>query len=76
MTAETFNKYSAALCLWSGIVCGLGSAYCFLIAPIEYVVLAIVLFGAAIWLELIAALLTRHRITNPRKGRTDEPDAE
>ncbi len=54
-------RFGSAACFWAGALCALSSAYFFLIAPIEDVVLAIVLFGGAVGLELVAALLKRGR---------------
>lgn len=64
MTAETFSKRIASICFWLGIVSLVSSAYFFLIAPIEYVALAVVLFGAAIALQLVGAVLARHSRPN------------
>jgi hypothetical protein len=55
--ADSVSKFGSLACFWAGILCALCSAYFFLIAPIENVVLAIVLFGCAVGLELVAALL-------------------
>jgi hypothetical protein len=57
--AHSIFGFGSAACFWAGILCELFSAYFFLIAPIEDVVLAIVLFGCAVGLELVAALLKR-----------------
>ena len=56
---NSVSKYGSAACFWAGMLCALASAYFFLIAPIEDVVLAIVLFGCAVGLEVVAALLKR-----------------
>ena len=59
--ADHIGKYGSIACFWAGTLCALCSAYFFLVAPIEDVVLAIVLFGCAVGLELIAALLRRRQ---------------
>jgi len=59
--ADHIGKFGSIACFWAGILCALCSAYFFLVAPIEDVVPAIVLFGCAVGLELIAALLKRRR---------------
>ena len=59
MGADSIGKFGSIACFWAGILCALSSAYFFLIAPIEDVVFAIVLFGCAVGLELVAALLKR-----------------
>jgi energy-converting hydrogenase Eha subunit C len=59
LSENSVSKISSVACFWAGILCALASAYFFLIAPIEDVVLAIVLFGCAIGFEVVAALLKR-----------------
>ena len=61
MTSKSLGDYCSIGCFWAGIALALASAYCFLIAPIDYVALAIALFGGAVGLELIAVLLRRKR---------------
>jgi hypothetical protein len=51
--------YGSVMCFWAGILCALASSYYFLIASIEDVVLAIVLFGCAVGLEVVAVVLKR-----------------
>ena len=75
MTPETVPKICTAFCYWAGIGCGVACAYCFLFAPIEYVAFGIILFGAAIGLQLIAAVLTRNRTAMPGDGQAGGPDA-
>jgi len=72
--AKSLSDYSSMVCFWAGWACALASTYCFLIAPIEYVALAIALFGAAVGLELVAVLLIRHRASRSRNGPGASPD--
>ena len=68
MTSKSLGDYCSIGCFWAGIALALASAYCFLIAPIDYVALAIALFGAAVGLELIAVLLRRKRAARSADG--------
>ncbi|HTP63687.1 MAG TPA: hypothetical protein VMJ14_16580 [Burkholderiales bacterium] len=61
LDTNPLEHYGSVICIWAGILCALASSYYFLIAPIEDVVLAIVLFGFAVGLELVAVLLKRKR---------------
>jgi len=61
LDSNSLADYGSFACFWAGILCALASSYYFLIAPIEDVVLAIVLFGFAVGLELVAVLLKRKR---------------
>jgi len=61
-------RFASSACFWAGLACALLSAYYFLIAPIEDVVLAIVLFGGAVGLELVAVLLRRGAGERPPPG--------
>jgi hypothetical protein len=72
---ETLIKVAIAFCAWTSIACALASAYCLILAPIEYVVLGIILFGVTIGLQLIRALLTRDRNAqgNDQPGGADTP---
>ena len=66
---ESFiSRLGSLTCFWAGILCALLSAYFFLIAPIEDVVLAITLFGGAVGLEVVAALLKRGKERDPPAG--------
>lgn len=61
MNPDNLPRLCAALCRWSGLACWV-ACFCLLIfAPIEYVAFGIVAFGAAVGLQLIAAVLTRRR---------------
>ena len=71
---KTFNKWAASLCFWAGICCWGASAYYFLIAPIDYVALAILLFGTAIALQLIASVINRRANAQLENERADESD--
>ena len=68
MISKSLGDYCSIGCFWAGLACALASTYFFLIAPIEYVALAIALFGAAVGLELIAVLLIRKRAARSREG--------
>lgn len=61
VSPNVIGNAGSIACFWGGMLCALSSAYYFLIAPIEDVVLAIALFGCAVGLELVAALLRRRR---------------
>jgi len=59
--AHSIGEFGSVACFWAGILCALSSAYFFLIAPIDDVILALVLFGCAVGLEVVAALLKRRQ---------------
>ena len=61
MNPDTVPKICTAFCYWAGIACGVACAYLLVVAPVEYVAFGIIAFGAAIGLQLIAAVMTRNR---------------
>lgn len=74
MKPETLINIAIAFCAWTSIASALASAYCLILAPIEYVVPGIIMFGVTIGLQLIRALLTRDRnARNDQPGGADTP---
>lgn len=71
MNPENLPKLCAAFCRWSGVACWIACFYLLIFAPIETVAFGIVAFGAAVGLQLIAAVLTR-RSDDPTDSAGDD----
>ena len=57
MAPTSFNKFCCALVHACAALCAACSVYLFVIASIDYILIALVLFGAAIGLEVVAAVI-------------------
>lgn len=57
MVLKSFGGWCCALAHVCAVSCAVCSLYFFVVAAIEYVLVAIVLFGAAIGLEVVAAVI-------------------
>ncbi len=58
MAPKSFGKFCCALVHGCAAFCAACSLYFFVIASIDYMLIAIVLFGAAIGLEVVAAVIS------------------
>jgi hypothetical protein len=71
---DSLHRYSFALCVVAGLVCAFVSAYLFVNASYNYVVLALVLCGFALALEMVGAIISRDRAEGSENGGPSVPD--
>ena len=71
---DSLHRYSFVLFVVAGVVCASFSAYLFVIASYDYVVPALVLFGFALALEMIGAIISRDRAARSGNGGPSLPD--
>jgi hypothetical protein len=57
MAPTSFNKFCCALVHTCAGLCAACSVYLFVTASIDYVLIALVLFGAAVGFEVVAAVI-------------------